>query len=196
MIASTLPARGVTAAEITVSGPREGGEKPFVMVNGERAFSGRSFFSDGAVSTTDTSSATFSLGKLGRIELAPASSLSLSFSEGRIVGALSKGSLTVSNMDGVAVTIDTPSDSVSNEGTSSSQFTVAVIGNQTGLAVEHGTVRSQDGKAVSSKKDDDDDDDDSWRPWATVAVIGGIIAAVVIIIALSDDDDNTVSPVR
>ena len=195
MIASTLPAKGVGAAEITVLGPREGGEKPFVVVNGEQAFSGRSFFSDGSVSTTQTSSATLSLGKLGRIDLAPASSMSLSFSEGRIVGTLSKGSVTVANMEGVAVTINTPNDSVTNEGTSSSRFTVAIVDDKTGLAVEHGTVRSRDGKAIS-KQDDDDDDDDHWKHWATVAVIGGIIAVVVIVIAVSDDDDDTVSPVR
>jgi len=195
MIASTLPAKGVGAAEITVLGPREGGEKPFVVVNGEQAFSGRSFFSDGTVATTGTSSATLSLGKLGRIDLAPASSMSLSFSEGRIAGTLSKGSVTVSNMEGVAVTINTPNDSVTNEGTSASQFTVAVVDDKTGVAVAHGTVRARDGKAIS-KQDDDDDDDDHWKPWATVAVIGGIIAVVVIVIAVSDDDEDTVSPVR
>jgi hypothetical protein len=195
MIGSTLPARAVSAAEITVTGPRQDGEKPFVLVNGEQAFSGRSFFSDGSIATTETSSATFSLGKLGRIDLAPASALSLSFSDGRIAGTLSKGSITVSNMEGVAVTINTPNDSITNSGTSSSQFTVAVVDNKTGVAVEHGTVLSSDGKAISSKQNDDDDDD-HWKPWATVAVIGGIIAAAVIIIALSDDDDDTVSPVR
>ena len=195
MIASTLPARAPGAAEITIAGPGDQGEKPFVLVNGERAFSGRSFFSDGSVSTTETSSATFSLGKLGRVDLAPASSLSLSFSEGRIVGSLTKGSLTVSNMDGVAVTIATPNDSFSNEGTSASRFTVAVLEDRSGVAVAHGTVRSHDGKAIASNQDDDDDDD-HWKPWATVAVIGGIIAVVVVVIALSDDDDDTVSPVR
>jgi hypothetical protein len=196
MIASTSPARSASAAEITVTGPRDGGEKPFVLVNGEQAFSGRSFFSDGSVAPTETSSATFSLGKLGRIDLAPASALSLSFSEGRIVGSLSKGSVSVSNTEGVAVTINTPNDSITNNGTSSSHFTVAVVDNKTGVAVEHGTVLSGNGKTISSGQQDDDDDDDHWKPWATVAVIGGIIAAVVIIIAVSDDDDDTVSPVR
>ncbi|HUR99300.1 MAG TPA: FecR domain-containing protein [Pyrinomonadaceae bacterium] len=197
MIASTSPARTVTAAEITVTGASHGTEKPFVLVNGEQAFSGRSFFSEGTVSTTETSSATLSLGRLGRVELAPASSLSLAFSDGRIVGTLSKGSVSVSNMEGVAVTINTPNDSVSNEGTSASRFTVAVQEGQTGVAVDHGIVHSSNGKVIGSKDDDDDDDDDDhWKPWATVAVIGGIIAAVVIIIAVSDDDDDTVSPVR
>lgn len=195
MIASALPAASVAAAEVTVIGPREGGEKPFVLVNGERAFSGRTFFSNGTVSTTETSTATVSLGKLGRITISPSSSLSLSFSEGLISGTLSKGNVSVTNIDGVSVKIDTPHDSVTNEGTSASRFTVAVTGDQTGVAVESGTVRYNNGAEVASKQDDDDDDDDDWKPWAVVGVIGGAIAAVVIIVALSDDDE-VVSPVR
>lgn len=196
MFAFALPAKGAAGAEITVTGQRDGAERPFVVVNGERAFSGRTFFSNGTISTTETSSATVSLGKLGRIILAPASSLSLSFSEGRIAGVLSKGNVSVSNMDGVSVKIDTPHDSVTNDGSSSSRFTVTVLGDQTDVAVETGTVRYRNGAEIASKKDDDDDDDDDWKGWATVLVIGGAIAAVVVIIALSDNDDDTVSPVR
>ena len=193
MIASALPAKGVSAAEITVSGQGNGGEKPFVVVNGERAFNGRTFFSNGNVATTESSSATISLGKLGRIDLAPSSSLTLSFSEGQIEGVLTKGNVSISNTDGVAVKIDTPNDSVTNEGTGASRFTVSVLGNQTGVSVANGIVRHNGGELA---KHDDDDDDEEWKTWAAVAVIGGIIAAVVVVIALSDDDDDTVSPVR
>ncbi len=193
MIASTVPANGMAAAEITVSGQGNGGEKPFVVVNGERAFNGRTFFSNGTVSTTETSSATVSLGKFGRVDLAPSSSLTLSFSEGRIDGVLSKGNINVSNTGGVAVTIDTPNDSVTNEGWSASRFTVSVIGDQTSVAVLSGTVRHNGGELA---KHDDDDDDDDWKAWAAVAAIGGLIAAIVVVVALSDDDDDTVSPVR
>ncbi len=194
MVALALPAKGIGGAEITVTGPLDAGEKPFVLVNGERALNGRTFFSDGTISTTETSSAMIDLGKLGRITLAPSSSLSLGFSEGRIAGTLSKGNATVSNMDGVSVKIDTPHDSITNEGNTPSRFSVAVLGDQTGVAVETGTVRYSNGAKVASKQDDDDDDD--WKGWASVAVIAGIIAVVVVIIATSDDDDDTVSPVR
>jgi len=198
LVAAALPAKGIAAAEITVKGPRNGGEKPFVVVNGERAFNGRTFFSNGTISTTETSSATVSLGKLGRINLAPSSSLSLTFAEGQIEGELSNGTATFSNTEGVSVKMNTPHDSVKNEGTSSSRFSVTVMGGQTGVAVESGTVRYHNGTALTSKQDDDDDDDDDddWKGWAAVAAIGGAIAVVVIIIALSDDDDDTVSPVR
>jgi len=184
----------VAAAEIQVSGPSDNGEKPFVLVNGERAFNGRTFFSNGTVSTTDSSSATISLGKLGRIELAPSSSLTLSFSEGRISGVLSKGQVNVRNVEGVAVTIDTPNDSVKNEGTSASHFGVNVTDQGTGVAVKKGTV-SYDNGARKASQDDDDDDDDHWKTWAWIGVLAGAATVIILIVVLNDDDD-TVSPVR
>ena len=196
MIASTLPAKGVAAAEITVTGQSDGGEKPFVVVNGERAFNGRTFFSNGTISTTETSSATVSLGKLGRINLAPSSSLSLSFSEGRIACELSKGNVSVSNMDGVSVTIDTPHDSITNEGNASSRFAVSVLGDRTDVAVISGTLRYHGGAEIVSKDDDDNDDDDMWDDWETWGTIALIAAGVVIVVLLVDKDDDTVSPVR
>lgn len=194
MIATASP--GASAAEITVTGPTDGGEKPFVVVNGERAFSGRTFFSSGTVATSETSSATVSLGKLGRVILAPSSSLSLSFSEGRIQGTLSKGNANITNLEGVSVKIDTPHDSVTTEGNAASRFTVSVLGNRTGVAVESGTVRYNNGAAIASKQDDDDDDDDdkAWWIWGTVAIVA---AAVILVIVLNDDDDDEiVSPIR
>ena len=196
LVAFALPANGTAAAEITVNGPRNVGEKPFVVVNGERAFNGRTFFSGGTISTTETSLATLSLGKLGRIHLAPSSSLSLRFSEGQIAGELSNGTATVSNMDGVSVKINTPHDSVTTEGNAASRFTVSVLGNQTGVAIESGTVRYNNGAEIASKDDDDDDDDDdygAWWVWGTVALVAG---AVILVVVLNDDDDETVSPVR
>lgn len=190
--ALSVSERGVASGELTVTGSSSAGEKPFVVVNGERAFNGRTFFSDGMVSTTETSSATISLGKLGRVTLAPSSSLNLSFSGNTISGYLSKGQVSVSNVDGVSVKIDTPNDAVKNEGTSSSRFTVAVVGDKTGVAVAKGTVSNASGMPMQT---DDDDDDDHWKAWAWVGVIAAAVVTVILITTLGDDDD-TVSPVR
>jgi hypothetical protein len=127
------------------------------------------------------------------VELAPSSSLSLSFSEGRISGVLSSGQVSVANVDGVAVKIETPNDSITNEGNAPSRFSVSVAGGQTGVAVASGAVRNNNG-ALTKQDDDDDDDDDHWKAWAWA---GGIAAAVVVIILVTrDDDDEIVSPVR
>ena len=195
--AFTLPARGAAAAEIMVTGQADAGEKPFVMVNGERAFNGRTFFSNGTISTTETSSATINIGKLARVQLAPASSLSLSFSEGNITGVLSRGQVSVSNVAGVSVRIETPNDAIKNDGSSASRFAVAVTGGQTGVAVMKGTVSNSSGKAMKDDDYDDDDDDDHWKAWAWAGVIAAAVVTIVLIVVLTDDDDDdTVSPVR
>ena len=193
--AFTLPARGVAAAEIMVTGQADAGEKPFVIVNGERAFNGRTFFSNQTISTTDTSSATINIGKMGRVEIAPSSSLSLSFSEGSITGVLSKGQVSVSNVDGVSVKIETPNDAIKNDGSTAGRFAVAVNSGQTGVAVVKGSVVNNSGKVIKDD-DDDDDDDDHWKAWAWAGVIAAAVVTIVLIVVLTDDDDDTVSPVR
>ena len=189
-------ATSVTSAELTVTGQAARGEKPYVLVNGEEAFSGRTFFSDRTVATTETTSATIRLGRLGRIELAPSSSLNLEFSEGRIAGVLTSGSVSVTSAEGVSVKIDTPDDSVTSKGNSPSKFTVAVLDGRTGVVVASGAVTNSKGSELKAQDDDDDDDDDWKTAAAWIAVIGGAVVAVVLIATLGDDDDDTVSPVR
>ena len=193
--AFTLPARGTAAAEIMVTGQSDAGEKPFVVVNGERAFNGRTFFSNQTISTTEKSSATINIGKLGRVELSPSSSLSLSFSEGSITGVLSQGQVNVSSVEGVAVRIETPDDAIKNDGSSASRFAVAVAGGHTGVNVAKGSVVNSSGK-VTQDDDDDDDDDDHWKAWVWTGVIVAAVVTIVLIVTLGDDDDDTVSPVR
>jgi hypothetical protein len=197
-ISFASPATRVISAELTVSGQAARGEKPYVLVNGEQAFSGRTFFSNRNIATTETTSATISLGRLGRIDLAPSSSLNLEFSEGRIAGVLSTGSVSVVSSEGVSVKIDTPDDSVTNKENSPSRFSVAVVDGRTGVAVQSGTLRNGRGSEIKPQDDDDDDDDDDdWKTAAAwIAVIGGAVVAVVLIATLGDDDDDTVSPVR
>lgn len=83
------------AGEILVTGSSNAGEAPSVKVNGEVAQSGRSIFSSSTVATPDSAGAIISLGKLGKIELAPNTTVALSFSEKGISGDLTAGRLTV-----------------------------------------------------------------------------------------------------
>jgi len=66
-----------------------------VLINGESAQSGRTVFSSSTVTTPDTANAVVSFGKLGKIEIAPNSNVSLSFDEKGISGNLSAGKVTV-----------------------------------------------------------------------------------------------------
>ena len=111
-----------------------------------------------------------------------------------ISGTLSTGNISVANGVGVGVKIVTPDDTVSNEGTSASRFTVNVAADQSIVAAQSGVVRYNNGATIA-KQDDDDDDDDDGMIWLPIVVIGGTIAAVLVFSVFKDDDD-VVSPVR
>ena len=182
---------GTSAGELTVTGQMPTNEKPYVMVNGDRAFSGRSFFSDGTIATTETTSATINLGKAGRIDVGPASVLTLSFSGETISGTLTSGNVRVSNGEGVAVNINTPNDVITTEQNAASVFSVVVGPDSTNVTAESGAVRSNNGK-VPAKQSDDDDNKYIWVP---LVVFGGA-AAAILFITLANDDDEVTSPVR
>jgi hypothetical protein len=185
---------GTSAGELTVTGQMPTNEKPYVMVNGDRAFSGRSFFSDGTIATTETTSATINLGKAGRIEVGPASVLTLSFSSDTISGTLSSGNIRIANSEGVAVKINTPNDVVTNEENAASVFSVVAGPDASNVSAESGKVRYNNGKSVAAKQQDDDDDDNKYY-WVPLVVFGGA-AAAILFITLGSDDDDVVSPIR
>jgi hypothetical protein len=171
-----LAAPGKAAGELTVSGKNVNGESPFVLVNGETARSGRSVFSGSTITTPETSSAVMNLGKIGKIELAPATSLTLTFDEKGIFGDLTSGKVTVL-------------------GASENVAIKTINGNTVHLSAGQSVAAS--GKA----QDDDDDDDGDGNWWIWAAVFGG--AAVVILwTALSDQDielgdtGTVISPTR
>lgn len=184
-----------TSGEITVGGSAKKGEKPFVLVNGDPAFSGRTFFSGGTI-TTESNSATVDFGKIGRLILAPGSTLNLSVSEGGISGTLSSGNLHVSYADGVAVTIATPNDTVKTEHNSAGSFAIAVTPDGTNVVAEKGVVSYNNGQTLLGNQDDDDDDHDhdDWT-WVAIVAVGGAVAGLIIYMAVRNDDD-VMSPVR
>jgi hypothetical protein len=87
-----------------------------VTVDGQSVISGGTFFSDSTIITSADSSATLSLGKLGRVELPANSSLTLSFTENSLVGTLHSGHGYVSTPAGVFVNIATKDSLVAVDG--------------------------------------------------------------------------------
>ncbi len=166
--------------EITVSGVRTNGIAPFVMLNGENAFNGRTFFSAGTIVTPADVNSTVNLGKLGSVTLSPNTTLSLSFDEKTISGTLSAGQISVSSNEGVAVKIQTNNGLVTNQANSAETFVV--------------TADS------AARQDDDASGNGGGSALGPVLVLGGIVAAVVIIVFATkrndDDGDVSVSPVR
>ena len=174
MVALALP--GKVAGELTVSGKNVNGESPFVLVNGETARSGRSVFSGSTITTPETASAVMNLGKFGKIELAPATSLTLTFNEKGIFGDLTSGKVTVLGAND----------------------TVA-IKTLNGKTVQLAAGQSVSASGRAQQDDDDDEDSGSWWIWA---IVFGAAGTVLIWTALSDSDfqlgngGTVISPVR
>ena len=164
------------AGELLVTGKNINGETPFVQVNGETAQSGRSIFSSNTITTPDNASAIINIGKIGKIELAPNTTFSLSFDEKGIAGNLTAGRVTVL--------------SASND-----VIVKMIDGKTANLKVGESAVLG------GRQKDDDDNDGGSaWYIWA--AIFGGAIAGIVIA-ATSDNNrialgggTTVVSPIR
>lgn len=153
------------AGELLISGKNSNGETPFVKVNGEAAQNGRSIFSSSTIVTPDNAVAVINLGKIGQIELAPDTTLALSFNEKGISGDLLAGRVTVLNAsDDVNVkTLD---------------GTIAKL--SAGETVVATTGKAQD--------DTVNDGGSAWIAWA--AILGGAAAAIVI--AATSDNNRTV----
>lgn len=165
------------AGELLVTGKNINGQTPFVQVNGETAQSGRSIFSSNTIATPDNASAIINLGKIGKIELAPNTTLTLSFDDKGIGGNLTAGRVTVLS--------------------ASNDVVIKMIDGKTAnLKV------GESATALGGRKDDDDDNDGGAAWWIWAAVFGGAIAGIVIA-ATSDNNrialgggTTVVSPIR
>ena len=155
--------------EITVSGQNTDGNAPSVLLNGENAFTGRTFFSNGTIVTPENVTSTVKLGKLGYVSLSPNTTLTLKFDEKTISGTLTAGKADVFNAEGVNVQIEN-------------------LGNATTSVVP-----------MNNAQDDDDDGIFNNSAVGPVLVFAGIVAVAVILVVANDDDDDEnriVSPVR
>jgi translation initiation factor 6 (eIF-6) len=138
-------AAGNVAGEIIVSGH---GDNASVTLNGEKAFSGRTFFSSGRIATSD-SSAIINLGKLGRVSMAPNSTLDLSFTENTISGEVLGGEVKVLNNEGVTVDVknlETEEQAASSKAKKGAGFwvPVAILAGAVGAAILFVTLNRDD----------------------------------------------------
>ena len=168
MVALAVGENKSMAGVIIVNGENTISNDSFVTLNGERAFSGRTFFSSGVISTSEKAAATIKLGKLGYINLTPNSVLSVSISENNISGELSAGNAEVFNNEGVTVNIKNTTTNA------------AVIPSQ------------------QTQTTDDDDDDNNSALGPLLVFAGIVAVAVIVVLRNKDDDDDRriVSPVR
>jgi hypothetical protein len=159
------------AGELTVAGNG-------VLVNGESAQSGRSIFSSSTVTTPESAGAIVAFGKLGSIQIAPNSNVTLSFDDKGISGNLASGKVTVLG-----------------------------AANAVNMTTTNGTTVSLNaGESVLASglaQDKDDDDNHGGAAWWALGAVMVAAGALIIYAATSDNDrialggnGTVVSPTR
>lgn len=147
--------------EISVSGGSSTAR--FVWVNGEKAFSGRTFVS-GALIATEADSAAVRLNNGSSIRLEANSSVELSFSETSIGGRVISGKVDVFAAQGVDVNVTTPDAVISDENADAKRFTLDLNSGTTTMNVETGSVLLSNGNgAVPVSVGGDDERDGSGK---------------------------------
>src|SRR5215210_3840213 len=116
-----------------------------VSVNGTSAISGATVFSDSTIETAQNSSAVVSLGKLGRVELLPGSTMKLSFTDAGLMGTLDSGRVRVSTPAGVSASVMTKDGSAMADAKQANVFTVDTECGNTIVATQAGNVELRTG---------------------------------------------------
>jgi hypothetical protein len=140
MVVLAAPGAKAPSGELSVLGQ--------VTVNGQNVISGGTLFSDSVIATAEKSSATVSISKLGRVELAPNSSLRLTFTENSIMGLLEAGSAHVSTLAGVTVNLTTKDGAIVVDGSQATSFTANVAKGNTVLSTLAGVAELRAGGSV------------------------------------------------
>lgn len=119
-----------------------------VSVNGTSAISGATVFSDSTITTAQNSSAVVSLGKLGRVEVLPNSSLKLSFNDTGVTGMLSQGRVRLSTSSGVNASVNTKDGAAVADANQPNVFMVDVECGNTVVSTQSGRVELRAGNSV------------------------------------------------
>jgi len=120
-----------------------------VTVNGAQAISGAAVSSDSAITTAARSSAVVSLGKLGRVEVLPQSTMKLIFSDESVsVGMLDAGRVRISSSSNVTAKASTRDGEVISTGNQRNEFIVDTSCGNTFVSVKKGTVELRAGSTV------------------------------------------------
>lgn len=126
-----------STADISVTGT--------VTVNGQAAVSNSTIVSGSSIVTGADSSATISLGKIGRVELMSDSNLTLQFSESSIAGVINSGKVRVTNGAGVATSITSKDAVAIADAGQSDTFVVEVECSHTHVDTMAGIVTVREG---------------------------------------------------
>lgn len=139
-----------------------------VSVNGAPANKGATVLSDSTIKTEAKSSAVVSLGKLGRVEVLPESTMKLSFTDsGIMVSMLEAGRVRVSSSSGVSAKATTNDGEVVATGAQMNEFTVDTSCGNTFVSVKKGSVELRAGGTVKQIAAGSQDSAGTARPGCT-----------------------------
>lgn len=193
MIALASPEAKVSSGELSISGQ--------VTVNGQKAISGGTLFSDSVIVTSEKSSATVNISKLGRVQLAPNTTLMLSFTDKAISGQLDSGIASVSTLAGISVNLTTKDGSVVVDGSQATSFTANAKRGNTLVSTLAGVVElraggvvqqiaaGESGTAGTPNPQADEDEGISGGALAVLLIAAGG-AVVAAILATREDEIN------
>ena len=141
-----------------------------VTVNGTSAISGATVFSDSTITTAARSSAVVSLGKLGRVEVLPDSTMKLILSDENVsVGMLDQGRVRISSSSNVTAKATTRDGDVISTGNQRNEFIVDTSCGNTFVSVKKGTVELRAGSSVKQIAAGNQDTAGQARPGCTPA---------------------------
>src|SRR6185436_17089236 len=193
MVALAAPGAKVASGELSISGQ--------VTVNGQKVISGGTLFSGSTIVTAANSSAIVSLSKLGRVELAPNSSLILNFTDENVTVMLDKGVANISTLAGVSVNIATKDGAVVVDVSQATSFTVSTKHGNTLVSTEAGLAELRAGGAAKkiaagenatagTPNPQTDDDDDDLSGGALAVLLAASAGAIIAIILAANNDDE------
>jgi hypothetical protein len=135
MITFAMPS-GVTGIITTVGN---------VTVNGQPVVSGGTIVSGSTIETSSGSTAIVTINKVGKVELAPETSLTLRFTESSLVGIVNSGKVTVFNAAGIATTFTTKDATMIADSGQANNFIIEVECSHTHVDTIAGLVTMRTG---------------------------------------------------
>lgn len=175
LVALSAGALLVAGSHARAQNPRAGVAKLLqvqgeVTVNGAAAVSGANFSSDSTVTTAARSSAVVSLGKLGRVEVLPDSTMKLNFGDPNVsVAMLDAGRVRVSSSSGVNASVNTKDGNIRTTANQRNEFIVDTSCGNTFVSVKRGTVDLRTGDDVKQVAAGNQDSAGTARPGCTPA---------------------------
>lgn len=171
---SVVLALGMTAIVVTQTNKTNSGKllqaSGQVSVNGSAAISGATVLSDSTITTSARSSAVVSLGKLGRVEVLPSSTMKLTFSDPKVsVAMLDQGRVRVSSSSGVNASVSTKDGNIRTTGNQRNEFIVDTSCGNTFVSVKKGTVDLRAGDDARQVAAGNQDAAGTPRPGCTPA---------------------------